>query len=372
MLNLKSEFSKLILLIILLLSNFCKAQINNNSFYFVPKTDTISQFTFDFQSFSYFHNREYFGKIADGYTLFGNNISPSLIYKPAKNVSIQLGAFARKDFGNSGFKDLQPTFTVLIEKDSTEFRFGNIKGNLAHQLNEPLYNFEGIINNALESGFQLTNRKKEHFFDLWVDWQRMIYQNSPYKEEIWGGTHWKPTIYKGSNITFKTPIQLTAYHKGGQITLDNRPLKTELNIAIGLETEFKLNGFFKKINLQNYFLGYKQQSNEIREYKSGLGYYLNATFENRKFNTMFSYYFGNSVSSFSGGSLYQSINKNDGFATEKYRKLLIMRIYKDFQIIPNLSLVARFEPYYDLNNARFEHSEGLFINYKQKFGLGKK
>lgn len=246
-----------------------------------------------------------------------------------------------------------------------------MNGNLAHRLIEPLYNFEGIINNNLESGIQLTNQKNGNFFDFWIDWQRMIYQNSPFKEEIWGGIHWKPVIYKKDNFAFTLPIQFTAYHKGGQITTDKSPLKTDMNLAIGTETIFKLKNSAGKIILQNYFLGFKEQSNIDKLLKSGSGFYSNFTFENKLANLMLSYYFANGYSSKMGGDLYQSINKNNENNTEKYRKLLIIRLYRDFEIINNLYLVARFEPYFDFKNNRFEHSEGLFISYKESFGLSK-
>ncbi len=356
---------------IFLQKNYC--QINNEAFgkYRIDSSVT-TKWQIDFQSISYFHNREYFGKIADGYTLFGNNLSPKLTYKPNQKVSIEAGLFIRKDFGNQGIKNIQPTFTIVIEKDSGQFRFGNLKGNLNHNLIEPLYNFEGIISNNLESGIQYTKVKNKTFLDIWVDWQRMIYNNSPYKEEIWGGVHWKPTVYSGSKFNVKTPIQFTAYHKGGQITVDKSPLKTELNLAAGIETNWSNAGIFKKISLQNYFLLFQHQSNIVRNYKSGAGYYLNATFETRKLNAMISYYYGNSLNSFTGGDLFQSVNKNNELNTEKYRKLLIFRLYKDFEIIPNLFLIARFEPYFDLLNKRFEHSEGLFISFREKFGLAKR
>ncbi|MES2796776.1 MAG: hypothetical protein V4683_12470 [Bacteroidota bacterium] len=368
------NFLSLLFLFFLFLAVNVSAQINNNAFIFEAKSDSIHQtkWKIDFQSLSYFQNREYFGQIADGYTLFGNLVAPKIIYKPSSKVSIEAGAFIKKDFGNDGIKEIQPIFTILIEKDSTKFRFGNLNGNLNHQLIEPLYSFEGIISNNLESGIQLTKIKNGNFFDFWVDWQRMIYQKSPFKEEIWGGVNWKPVVYKKNNFQFKIPIQFTAYHKGGQITIDNRPLKTEINLAIGTETSWQKDGFFERITLQNYLLAFKEQSNVIKEYKSGMALYLNATFENKKFNTMFSYFYGNSFNSFAGGDLYQSINKNESSNTEQYRKLLIVRLYKDICIIPNLYLVARFEPYYDLVNKQFEHSEGLFISYKEQFGLGRK
>lgn len=372
--NIVSCTSSIIFVFFLTISFKTFAQINNNAFIFNETLDSNKnlKWKIDFQSLSYFHNREYFGKIADGYTLFGNQFSPKIVYNPSQKVSIEAGVFAQKDFGNTSFSAIQPIFTIILKKDSTLFRFGNLKGNLAHQLIEPLYNFEGIISNNLESGFQLTKKNKGNFFDLWVDWQRMIYQNSPFKEEIWGGIHWKPVIYDKNNFQLKTPIQFTAYHKGGQITLDNRPLKTETNLALGTEAIWKRPKSGNKIVFQNYVLGFKEQSNVIKELKSGLAFYSNLTFETKKFNAMLTYYFGNGYSSKMGGDLYQSINKNDETNTEKYRKLLIFKLFKDYKIIDNLYLIARFEPYLDLETGIFEHSEGLFISYKETFGIIKR
>lgn len=349
------------------------AQINNSAFLFNDPLDSNknNNWKVDFQSLSYFQNKEFFGKIADGFTLFGNQITPKIIYSPSQKVSIEAGVFVQKDFGNTRFSAIQPIFTVVIKKDSTQFRFGNLKGNLNHQLIEPLYNFDGIISNNLESGFQLLKKNKANFFDLWVDWQRMIYQNSPFKEEIWGGIHYKPVIYSKNNFQFKTPIQFTAYHKGGQITIDNRPLITETNLALGTEAIWKLPKNSNKLIFQNYVLGFKHQSNIIKELKSGLGIYSNLRLENKRLNAMLSYFFGNGYSAKMGGDLYQSINKNDETSTEKYRNLLILRIFKDYQIINNLFLTVRFEPYFDFKNRRYEHSEGLFISYKETFNLTK-
>jgi hypothetical protein len=349
------------------------AQINNNGFIFEPKADsnTTSKWNVQLNTFSYFHNREFFGKIADGYTLFGNQISPSIIYSPAKNVTLEAGIFLWKDFGNQYFSSIQPTFTVNIKKDSTQFRFGNLKGNLNHQLIDPLYNFEGIISNNLENGIQLITKKNGSFFDLWVDWQKMIYQNSPFKEEIWGGIHYRPVLYKKNNAIIRLPIQFTAYHKGGQITIDNRPLKTEINLALGFESIWNRTGFFRKIAFQNYVLGFKEQSNVIKEYKSGLGLYLNFMAEHKSLSTMISYWKGNSFYSKAGTDIYQSVNRNNQSNTEKIRNLLIFKFYRDFKIIDKLMLTARFEPYFDLNNGIFEHSEGLFITYKEIFGIKK-
>jgi hypothetical protein len=366
----KVNFIFFLIFLSLSFQNF--SQIDNSSFYFEKRLDTLNipKWKIEFKSLSFMQNREYFGEIADGYTLFGNQISPKIVYQPNKKFFLVTGAYLRKDFGNPKFTEIQPIFTVIIQKDSTQFRFGNLDGNLSHRLIEPLYNFEGIINNNLESGVQLTKQNKGNYFDCWIDWQRMIYQKSTFKEEIWGGINWKPIVYQKKNTKITFPVQFTAYHIGGQITSDKSPLKTEVNIALGNEIVF--NKMNKKIIFQNYFLGFKEQSNVAKALKSGTGFYSNLTIQNSKLNVMLSYYFANSFSSNKGGDLFQSINKNNPTSTEKYRNLLIIRLYKDFEIIKNVYLIARFEPYYDLNNNRFEHSEGLFLSYKETFGLSHK
>ena len=150
--ELNYSYKLILLLLFSVIATENLAQINNNAFIFNETLDSNknAKWEVDFQSLSYFHNREYFGKIADGYTLFGNQVSPKIVYSPSQKVSIEAGVFAQKDFGNTRFSTIQPIFTIILKKDSTQFRFGNIKGNLNHQLIEPLYNIEGIISNNLE------------------------------------------------------------------------------------------------------------------------------------------------------------------------------------------------------------------------------
>ena len=118
-----------ILCLICIFSSKNISQINNNYFYLNNEPDSLknNKWLAEFKSLSYFHNREYFGNITDGYTLFGNQITPKIIYKPHAKVSLEAGIFLRKDFGNEGIKEIKPIFTVVLKNDSTEFRFGNLQ-----------------------------------------------------------------------------------------------------------------------------------------------------------------------------------------------------------------------------------------------------
>jgi hypothetical protein len=109
-------------------------QINNTPLETFQKIDSSKnqQLYFQFNSFSFLKNNEYFGKIADGYTLFGNQFSPKFTYQPSPNISVEAGIYAWKDFGNDNFTAVQPIFTIKMQKDSAQFLFGNLEGQLNH------------------------------------------------------------------------------------------------------------------------------------------------------------------------------------------------------------------------------------------------
>jgi hypothetical protein len=372
MLNRKSE---ILLIGLLLLSFNIKAQLDNKSLETFQHIDSTKskQLSFQFESFSYIKNNEYFLKVADGYTLFGNIFAPKFTFQPAQNVQIEGGIFGRKDFGNNEFTSIQPIFTVKIQKDSSQFLFGNLEGHLNHRLIEPMLNFERVILNRQETGLQYIKRKKNTFFDTWIDWQKMIYNGSDFKEEFFAGISWNKKIIAKSNFYLSIPLQLTFQHQGGQTTRDTGQVITNINAAIGLETEWRMQGFIQKIRLQNYLVGYKQNANYNPYFKNGFGVYLNLTAETKVINLMFSYWKSSGFLSDAGGDLYQSVGRTfkHGNYIEKERNLLIIRAMKDWKIIDNLFLTFRFEPYFDLNNNAFEHSESLFLSYRQRFGLAK-
>lgn len=371
MLNRKLQIT---IMCLLLLPFGMKAQLNNITLETFQHLDSTKskQLSFQFESFSYIKNNEYFLKVADGYTLFGNIFSPKMVFQAAPNVQIEAGIFARKDFGNNAFTSIQPIFTVKIQKAYSQFLFGNLEGNLNHHLIEPMMNPERVILNRQEAGLQYTKRKRKTFFDSWIDWQKMIYNGSDFKEEIFAGLSWNKKLILKPNFYLSIPIQLTFQHRGGQTTKDTGQVITNINTAIGMEAEWQMKGFLQKIRIQNYFVGYRQNSNYHPFFPDGSGVYLNLTAESKFMNVMFSYWNSTGYMSDAGGDLYQSVGRtyNYGKVIERYRNILIIRMMKDWKIIDNLYLTFRFEPYFDFNNKDFEHSESLFLTYRQDFRLG--
>ncbi|TXK44948.1 hypothetical protein FVR03_12865 [Pontibacter qinzhouensis] len=328
-------------------------------------------------------NNEYFNGIADGYTLFGYQLNPSLSYQPAPFVRIDAGLFAWKDFGASGYQSIQPTFTVKIQKENWAFLFGTLEGNLNHGYIEPLFDFERVILDRIENGLQYLYHTNRFRMDAWLNWNKMIYVADPNREEVEGGISAAVALLNkegkwGQDHTFKIhlPLQFTAQHKGGQIDNNDLPLLTVVNAAAGLEVEqtYPFN-FLKRIYTKNYIVGFKDFSNEfLLPFESGSGLYLNAGIDTKYQDVMLSYWQGSGYISELGGRLYQSASttyKNPDYVQEE-RRLLILRLMKDVEILENLHLTFRLEPVLDLDNPKLEFSNTFFLTFDTDFFVAKK
>lgn len=321
-------------------------------------------------------NNEYFNKIADGYTLFGYQLNPSISYYPSENVRIDAGVYMQKDFGNSGFQTVSPTLSIKVKRNDLSIIFGNLDGALNHKLIEPLFDFERVLVDRMETGLQAVIDKESLFLDAWINWETMIYPGDTLQEEVSGGISFDYKLLENKNVKVSLPIQTVLYHKGGQIDVSDEPLTSLMNNAIGLNFDVQLDttGILKSISAKNYFVYYTDFSFERRlPFNNGTGIYSNLDVEFKWFDFMISYWRGNDFISIKGAPLYQSVSnnyKNPGYLEDR-RELLIFRFMHDIKILDNLFLSSRFEPFFDLGNSKLEFSHGFYVNYRPDFFLFK-
>ncbi|RYE89162.1 MAG: hypothetical protein EOO37_05500, partial [Cytophagaceae bacterium] len=128
-----------------------------------------------FKSFTFFKDNEYFNEIVEGYTLFGTQLNPQLVYYPTKDLRLEAGVFLWKDFGNPQLRQVRPTFRGTWTVGDNQLIFGNILPNLNHGYIEPLLDFERVILKPLEEGLQYRRTSKHVFLDVWVDWLKQEY-----------------------------------------------------------------------------------------------------------------------------------------------------------------------------------------------------
>ncbi|WP_343531609.1 hypothetical protein [Pedobacter sp.] len=366
--------------LLLALVHSAQAQLNNNYLYNrIRPTDSLTnELHLNFYNFNYVRNYEYSNKFHDGYTLYGTQLEPQLVYYANPNLAITAGAYLRKDFGNErGLVDAKPLFSVKYSKKDLTLIFGSLEGNIQHNYIEPLYNFERKITKPIEYGTQLLVDKEKFSLDAWIAWQKMIYPGDAAKEEIVGGFTTEIALIKSEDWKLTIPAQSLFYHAGGQIdVLKEIPITTLFNGATGFTLSKNIGYHVKQIYTQNYLAAYKDFSpTKVRAYQGGFGLWLNAGIDTRWGNLVASYWKGNKFISIKGMPLYQSVSEtmNDMGYTQNHRNILMLRYIYQKELLPNLYLDVRFEPHFDLDRAdkklQFNHS--FFLTYKESFKLFK-
>ena len=363
------------LLIFLVFALPAAAQLDNSVFYRDLQVDSADTYDlrFGLDALGFSKNNEYFNKIADGYTLFGTQLNPKVIYFPAAFARVEAGVFMQHDFGNPKLRQVRPTFTIKIDKGRHAFLFGTLEGDVSHRYIEPLYDFEKMLVNRLEQGMQYKYESEKLWLDAWIDWRKMIYPNDPFQEEVVGGVSSVFTVFEKNGLKMTVPVQFTGLHRGGQIDSTDLPLVTLFNAAAG----FKLHKAFKgdvvtAVYTENHLVGYTDYSNtKLKPFEQGSGVYLNAGINTKYQNLLLSYWRGNGYISELGGDLYQSASTtvgNPGF-TQKNRELLIIRLLHDIHFTDNLTLTLRLEPFIDFNDPALEFSNSIYIRYTPAFKI---
>ena len=327
-------------------------------------------------AFTFFKDNEYFNKIVDGYTLYGTQLNPQLVYYPTKDLRLEGGVFLWKDFGNPVLQQVRPTFRATWTKGKQQIILGNIRPHLHHNYIEPMFNFERVMLNPLEEGIQFRYNGTRLQVDQWVDWQRQQYRYSNFQEEVAGGISSSyRTSRDGSRWHVAIPFQFTAIHHGGQIDTLDKPLKTAFNEALGIEARYKLAGRnVQAVRVSGYVLGFQDYSFTRGQFpfKYGRGLYLNATLETRYADVMLSYWQGSRFISPLGGDFYQSASRtvsNPDFL-DRERRLLFVRLMRDFRISDAAALTARVEPVFDFNTRVLDYSLAMYLNFRQEWLLG--
>jgi hypothetical protein len=354
------------------------SQLNNRSFMLKDSIESPlkNKLFIDLSTLGFFKNNEYFNNIADGYTLFGYHLVPALVFFPSENISLKAGMFAWQDFGNTKVTELQPVFTIRIQAKNTLLTFGTLDGPVTHRMVEPLYDFERQLVKRIENGTEVVYETRRLFADVWINWEDMLYRGEPFQEKISGGLSSEIFLLDSDRTRLSIPIQWFIRHHGGQIDASPSPLKTTINGALGVSLRklFTGEGFWNDMSASVYFVDYHDLSkNTTERYQKGYGLYLNAGLSTRISDLLVSYWHGDQYITDYGGDMFSSVSstfKHPDYY-EKERNLILVRISKDFKLLDNFYITARFEPMFDFNNPVLEFSHGLYFNYCGNFFLGK-
>ncbi|HRI79307.1 MAG TPA: hypothetical protein PLR06_07210, partial [Cyclobacteriaceae bacterium] len=287
------------------------SQLNNRVFedrMAVEEADS-AKFYAGLNALGFFKNNEYIRTIVDGYTLYGYQFQPFISYHINKNLRIDAGGYFQKDFGNSAFSTSAPIFSIKWRKKEYSVIFGNLESSLNHRLIEPLYDFERVLNNRLETGTQIQINREDLFVDAWIDWQYMQYWQDNRQEQLVAGISLQKRIFKTGTGEWSIPVQVLARHQGGQLDKAGLPIQTLFNTAVGLNYSQPLDGAISKLTVNGFYVFDKDITKARQAYFDGAGLYFNGTVSTRfGLDVMVSYWQAQEFMSFQGGKIYQAVS----------------------------------------------------------------
>lgn len=362
----------IIIAIIILLQKSVSAQIDNSYISDDEKLNPnhTNKWGIGINSFSYFRNTEYFNKLETGLTFFGNQLTPTLWLQHSDNIKLRAGIFLNHNFGTNQILPVMPVLSLILNNKKHQFIFGTINGATAHKMLEPIFNIEYAILQRIEQGAQYKFISDYTFFDTWINWQNYLPYKGNSHERFNAGINYKQLLITKEYHKLFVHSQLLLQHKGGQLSADTTPQYGAAQGAFGLELELDKLFYGNNINLAQYII----TSNNLQNTNNN-GYALMSNLsvnsKHKKYNPIklvLTYFYGNNFNATNGTSIYQNIPKDGILPIYKNRQLLFLRFLFDKNIIKTTAtgkcnISARFEPFYDVNSGKFEHSSSLYIYF---------
>jgi hypothetical protein len=357
--------------LLILISPMCYAQLDNHFLSDKITHDNTEKKTLslDYTQVNYLRNTEYFNAVEKGRTLMGVQLIPVLHYQPNKRMSIRTGAYIRSEFGATpSLYEVLPVISLKLFSASgkTSLTLGTLEGALSHGLIEPLFNINSAILRRIENGAQFKVNSKYIFSDTWLNWEKFIEPGSAHKEQLTAGVHTYLNLTSADESWVVRPVvQVTVFHRGGQIDADTSAMVTVANYATGAQLIKKWANEQATIRAEAYMTGYTENTRSGNyPFRNGSGVMVNAGATFHAWSLLATYWSGNNWIAPRGTSIYQSVSEHDPLYTQKMRKLIIPRLcYQTEWLDKQLTCVARFEPVYDAGSRTTEFSFSLYLCY---------
>lgn len=351
------------------------AQPDNRAFDFNTWNDSTftRKWGLSTEILTYARNTEYATKLDKGKTLLGLQAIPMLSYKPFDSVQFTGGLFLKKDLGSDQFDRISPVFSMQIRQNGHEFTFGNLQGSTTHRLIEPLYNFEGLIAKRMESGIQHRYNGKKIRSDFWLDWEKMIYQKSPFREEFTAGYSGEWYAVQKNKFQWSFPIQILAHHRGGEIDASQLPVESQYNFAYGTRLKFPIqHSKLQFVELQGYLTYYEDRSRiPADSFIDGLGQYVSLLFQAKNTGLMLHYWDAHQFQSTNGDPVFRSVSVRNPSYIFNYRKMVSARLMYEKMLYPNFLLSGRLHVMSDLHEGNQDFVFELYVRYQSLKRLGR-
>ena len=350
-------------------------QLNFNYAYNYPEFNQsdANSLILEIENHNFFKDNEYFGDYIEGYTLTGFDLKPSLMYYFGSNIRLQAGVYLKKYHGIEKFNQAVPFVTAhAVLADSFQVIIGTLKGNVEHEMLEPIYDTELLYTDPMENGFQLLYSNRWFKGDMWLDWEHFIFRGDTVPEILTFGLNTHFNIMSiGNNSELRIPFQIMIHHEGGQISNFDEPMLTLNNGATGL-TYIKKNNtsFIRQLTVNGHFLWYYDMTKVWQNnFNSGWAVYPSVILASDKLQFMGGYFYGNNFAAPKGNYLFQSVSNYKRSYYQKERQLITAKLTFQKSIVKNVIFAVSADGYYDLLVPRYDMAFGMSIFANPQFFL---
>jgi len=361
----------LIILFCSILSPNTYAQMDNSFFTWKKGHNETGQLTLQFENLNYFRNVEYKTVVDEGRTLLGLQFVPELAYQLGPQTRISAGLLAQRDFGGENFKKLNPTFQLKHDFKKSTFIFGRLEGNMDHGLIEPIMDPERVIYDRTENGFQYLHSNRFFDYDMWLDWQKAIYANSPFREEFDAGISGKIKLVEKDSFKLRLPATVLATHKGGEIDTSKQQAVSQFSFSYGITFDWiPKNSDLKKLRGGVILNNYEDISTRAVTFIDGLGQLAFIDFKWKEFGAQLNYWDGHQFEASTGDVLYHSTSRQNPEKYQlDYRKLWMLRMYYEKEMAKDLNFLFRTNIIRDVNEETMDFVAEFYVRWTPEFHL---
>lgn len=339
-------------------------------------SDCLGELSLNISGTSFIKDNEYKSDFAKGFTAIGFFIKPELEYYLSPTTKLDFGIYLEMFSGTDKFQQVIPVFTIQQEIGKRmNLVLGSIYSSLSHGLEEPLYRFDNYYIDQIEYGSQLWYDYERLEFDAWLNWMQFTFPGDSKPEQIEGGFTSTYEIKNTGNFQISWPLQVLAFHRGGEINETDAAYFSVFNGDTGLNLDYIFQDL-SSIRFQGLYFWYsgeviKNQENLPDFYDSGWAYYLKLIYERKNFRARMGYWDAYNFFAPRGEAQFMSISESNPDVIQSSRQLLTLRLVYSYEFSDQVQIGARIDNYYDLKASVLDGSYGVYLLFKEDFFLAK-
>jgi hypothetical protein len=177
----------------------------------------------------YADNTEFFTPYRPGETIFGGQVTTTLVGHPSDRVSVHLGAFGDVRWGSAEFLDrVRPVLSVRYRTPTSLGVVGTLETTRRHGLLDPLAVSTLELTRPVEYGLQWRERRSHWEAEAFLNWQAV-------------NTATEPEVFDYGWVVRARPVRQIAvvhqrhgFHQGGQLHVSTGVINRSAS-ALGLE-----------------------------------------------------------------------------------------------------------------------------------------